>query len=142
MESAGRSSWCSMLVEARDTISSSSSPTSSRRRRRIAARDYPFGELITRGWLRASHRPLDLQHCTEMVPYHSHCDPQPLTPNEIYKFRDQLEPMAYLIKQRHVSGLEIVNGDSPGQRALWPHYYRPDKVGSDQHPHAAAHPSK
>jgi hypothetical protein len=102
----------------------------------------PFGELITRGWLRASHRALDLQHCTEMVPYHSHCDPQPLTPNEIYKFEISLEPMAYLIKQRHRLRLEIVNGDSPVSEALWPHYYRPDKVGSDSIHHAAAHPSE
>jgi predicted acyl esterase len=102
----------------------------------------PFAELITRGWLRASHRALDLQHSTEMVPYHSHCDPQPLTPNEIYKFEISLEPMAYLIKQGHRLRLEIVNGDSPVSEALWPHYYRPDKVGSDSIHHAAAHPSE
>ena len=102
----------------------------------------PFAELITRGWLRASHRALDLQHSTEMVPYLSHCDPQPLTPNEIYKFEISLEPMAYLIKQGHRLRLEIVNGDSPVSEALWPHYYRPDKVGSDSIHHAAAHPSE
>ena len=91
----------------------------------------PFAELITRGWLRASHRALDPARSTEMVPYHSHSDPQPLTPNEVYKFEISLEPMAYLIKQGHRLRLEIVNGDSPATEILWSHYYRPDKIGSD-----------
>jgi len=102
----------------------------------------PFAELITRGWLRASHRALDPEHSTEMVPYHGHSDPQPLTPNEIYKFEISLEPTAYLIKQGHRLRVEIVNGDSPVSEALWPHYYRPDKIGSDTIHHDAAHPSE
>src|SRR3974390_1647074 len=36
----------------------------------------PFAELITRGWLRASHRTLDPSRSTDMVPYHTHSDPQ------------------------------------------------------------------
>jgi hypothetical protein len=102
----------------------------------------PFAELITRGWLRASHRALDPARSTEMVPYHSHSDPQPLTPNEVYKFEISLEPMAYLIKQGHRLRLEIVNGDSPATEVLWSHYYRPDKIGSDTIHHDAAHPSE
>jgi putative CocE/NonD family hydrolase len=102
----------------------------------------PFAELITRGWLRASHRALDPKNSTEMVPYHGHSDPQSLTPNEIYKFEISLEPMAYLIKQGHRLRVEIVNGDSPVSEQLWPHYYRPDKVGSDTIHHDAAHPSE
>ena len=47
-----------------------------------------------------------------MVPYHTHVDPQPLTPGEIYKFEISLEPKAH-IKQGHSLRLEIVNGDSP-----------------------------
>ena len=102
----------------------------------------PFAELITRGWLRASHRALDPERSTEMVPYHTHSDPQPLTPNEIYKFEISLEPMAYLIQKGHRLRLEIVNGDSPISEQLWPHYYRPDKIGSDTIHHDAAHPSE
>ncbi len=102
----------------------------------------PFAELITRGWLRASHRALDPKHSTELVPYHTHTDPQPLTPNEIYKFEISLEPMAYLIQKGHRLRLEIVNGDSPVSEQLWPHYYRPDKIGGDTIHHDAAHPSE
>jgi uncharacterized protein len=102
----------------------------------------PLAELITRGWLRASHRALDPARSTEMVPYHTHTDPQPLTPNEIYKFEISLEPMAYLIKAGHRLRLEIVNGDSPVTEVLWSHYYRPDKIGSDTIYHDAVHPSE
>jgi len=102
----------------------------------------PFAELITRGWLRASHRALDPTRSTDMVPYQSHSDPQPLTPNEIYKFEISLEPMAYLIKQGHRLRIEIVNGDSPATEILWSHYYRPDKIGSDTIHHDTAHPSE
>jgi putative CocE/NonD family hydrolase len=102
----------------------------------------PFAELITRGWLRASHRALDAARSTEMVPYHTHGNPQPLTPGQITKFEISLEPMAYLIKAGHRLRLEIVNGDSPVSEQLWGHYYRPDKIGSDTICHDAAHASE
>ena len=102
----------------------------------------PFAELITRGWLRASHRSLDPKYTTDMVPYHRHDKVEPLMPNEIYKFEISLEPMSYLIQKGHRLRLEIVNGDSPVSEQLWPHYYRPDKVGSDTIYHDAVHPSE
>jgi predicted acyl esterase len=50
--------------------------------------------------------------------------------------------MAYLIQKGHRLRLEIVNGDSPVSEQLWPHYYRPDKIGSDTIHHDATHPSE
>lgn len=101
----------------------------------------PFSEVVTRGWLRASHRALDPDRSTEMVPYHTHADPQPLEPGRVYRFDISIEPMAYLFRQAHRLRLEIVNGDSPVSEALWPHYYRPDKLGSDTIHHDAQHAS-
>ena len=101
----------------------------------------PFAEVITRGWLRASHRALDPERATDAVPYHTHADPQPLAPGEIYKFEISLEPMAYLVRAGHRLRLEIVNGDSPVSEQLWVHYYRPDKIGADTIHHDPAHPS-
>src|SRR4051794_33439395 len=102
----------------------------------------PGSELVTRGWLRASHRALDPQRSTEMVPYHTHTDPQPLKPGEVYEFEISLEPQAYLFKAGHRIRLEIVNGDSPATEVLWTHYYRPDKVGADTIYHSAERPSR
>lgn len=101
-----------------------------------------FAELVTRGWLRASHRELDPARSTDMVPYHTHANPQPLDANRIYRFDISLEPMAYLFKQGHCIRLEIVNGDSPATEMLWPHYYRPDRIGTDTIHHDSAHPSQ
>jgi predicted acyl esterase len=52
-----------------------------------------------------------------------------------------LEPQAYLFKAGHRIRLEVVNGDSPMTEALWPHYYRPDHIGTDTVHHGPAHPS-
>jgi uncharacterized protein len=97
---------------------------------------------VALGWLRASHRELDPARSTDLVPYHTHANPQPLEVNRIYRFDISLEPMAYLYKQGHRIRLEIVNGDSPMTEMLWPHYYRPDRMGADTIHHDSAHPSQ
>jgi hypothetical protein len=91
----------------------------------------PFSEVVSRGWLKASHRELDTKHSTVMVPRQSHQNPQLLNPGEVYPFEISIEPAAYAFKAGHRIRLEIVNGDSPMTEALWPHYYRPDKMGVD-----------
>ena len=102
----------------------------------------PAFEIVTRGWLRASHRQLDPERSTEMVPYHAHSSGEPLTPGEVYRFDISLEPMAYLFKRGNRIRLEICNGDSAVTEALWPHYYRPDKLGSDTIHHGGAYVSE
>jgi predicted acyl esterase len=49
--------------------------------------------------------------------------------------------MAYLFRMGHRIRLEVVNGDSPVTEALWPHFYRPDRIGTDTIHHGADHPS-
>ncbi len=101
----------------------------------------PFAEVVSRGWLRASHRAIDPARSTEMEPYHPHDREEPINPGQIYKFEISIEPMAYLFKQGHRIRLEIVNGDSPVSEQLWPHFYRPDKTGRDTIHHSVEHPS-
>ena len=91
----------------------------------------PGFEVISRGWLKASHRALDLQRGAPDLPYHSHDRVEPLEPGAIYSFEISLEPQAYRLRAESRLRLEIVNGDSPVTEALWPHYYRPDKIGTD-----------
>ena len=102
----------------------------------------PLAELVTRGWLRASHREIDAALTSDMVPRYTHRNPQPLAPGAVYKLEISLEPMAYLFKQGHRIRLEIANGDSPVTEALWPHYYRPDKIGTDTIHHDRDHVSE
>jgi len=106
------------------------------------ARDVnPPAEVVSRGWLRASHRALDPERSTEMEPYHSHARAEPLEPGRVYRFDISIEPMAYRFAAGHRIRLEIVNGDSPVSEALWTHYYRPDKIGTDTIYHDAVHAS-
>jgi putative CocE/NonD family hydrolase len=96
---------------------------------------------ITKGWLRASHRAVDPDKSTEMEPYHTHTDPQPIEPGKVYKFEISIEPMAHRFRQGSRVRLEIVNGDSVVTDVLWTHYYVPNKIGTDTIYHAAEHPS-
>src|SRR5712691_9873535 len=59
----------------------------------------PGGEVVTRGWLRASHRALDPARSTEFEPYHTHAAPEPIVPGEVYRFDISLEPMAFRFRQ-------------------------------------------
>ena len=101
----------------------------------------PGFQLVTKGWLRASHRALDEKHSTEMEPYHLHARPEPLKPGEVYRFDISIEPNAFRFKQGNRIRLEIVNGDSPITDVLWTHYYQPNKIGQDTLYHSAKYPS-
>jgi putative CocE/NonD family hydrolase len=96
---------------------------------------------ITKGWLRASHRALDPTRSTEMEPYHTHADPEPIDPGKIYRFDIGIEPMAHRFRKGNRIRLEIVNGDSAVTDALWTHYYVPSKIGIDTIHHSPEHAS-
>ena len=102
----------------------------------------PSSEVVSRGWLKASHRALDPGRSTPEVPCHPHDQEEPLTPGVVYQFEISVEPQAYLFRAGHRIRLEIVNGDSPVTEVLWPHYYRPGKIGTDTIHHGPAHLSK
>jgi predicted acyl esterase len=95
---------------------------------------------VSKGWLRASHRQLDEQLSTERRPYHTHTDPEPLTPGHIYRFDIELMPMAHVFKAGHRVRLEIANGDSAVTEGLFSHYYTP-KAGTDTIHHDFQFPS-
>ena len=101
----------------------------------------PAYQIVTKGWLRASHRALDESHSSEMEPYHLHGQPEALKPGEVYRFDISLEPNAYQFKKGNRIRLEIVNGDSPITDVLWTHYYQPNKIGQDTLHHSARYPS-
>jgi len=96
---------------------------------------------ITKGWLRASHRALDPDKSTEMEPYHTHTNPEPIVPGTAYPLELSLEPMAHRFQKGSRIRLEIVNGDSVVTDVLWTHYYLPHKIGNDTIHRSAAFPS-
>ena len=102
----------------------------------------PASQVVTKGWLRASHRALDEKRSTEMEPYHTHAEPQPLKPGEVYRFDISVEPNAFRFRKGSRIRLELANGDSPVTDVLWTHYYQPNKIGQDTLWHSAKYPSQ
>jgi putative CocE/NonD family hydrolase len=101
----------------------------------------PAFQVVTKGWLRASHRALDEKRSTEMEPRHAHTRAEPIKPNEVYRFDISIEPNAFRFRKGNRIRLEIANGDSPITDVLWTHYYQPDKIGQDTIWHSAKYPS-
>lgn len=101
----------------------------------------PRSRVVTKGWLRASHRQIDMAASSENAPWYSHDALQPLEPGKIYKFEIAIMPTAYLFKKGNRIRLEIANGDSPVTEGIFPHFYTPDKIGRDTYVHNAQYPS-
>lgn len=100
----------------------------------------PAGHVITRGWLKASHRQLDHDRSTDARPFHTHRDPQPLDPGTIYRFDIEVLPVAHVFRPGHRIRLELANGDSPLADGLFHHSYGL-KAGQDTIHHDGASPS-
>ena len=66
---------------------------------------------IAQGWLRASHRKLDLKLSTEYRPYHAHDAPQPLAPGEAVPLEVELWPTSIVVPAGHRIALTVRGRD-------------------------------
>ena len=100
----------------------------------------PSGHVLTRGWLKAAHRELDPEHTTDVRPFQTHRDPQPLEPGEVYRFDIEVFPIGHVFQTGHRIRLELSNGDSPMSEGIFNHFYGL-KAGVDTIHHDGASPS-
>jgi uncharacterized protein len=63
--------------------------------------------LLTRGWLRGSHRRTDGAKSEPWQPYHSHTQREPLNPGEIYEFNIEIMPYGIEFTPGHRIGVRI-----------------------------------
>ncbi len=63
--------------------------------------------LLTRGYLKGSHREIDVERSKPWQPFHTHTNPQLLTPGEIYDFSIEVMPTGHLFKAGHRICLKI-----------------------------------
>ncbi|MFT4470143.1 CocE/NonD family hydrolase [Arthrobacter sulfonylureivorans] len=68
-------------------------------------------QLITTGYLKASHRELDEQRTTEGNPYHPHTRSVPVEPGKIEEYVVRLYPFANTFKPGHKLVVELSNGE-------------------------------
>ena len=71
--------------------------------------------VLTRGWLRASHREVDPQRSKPWRPFHPHTRAVPLEPGRRYDFAIEIRPLANLFKRGSRLKLEIWPWDFPNE---------------------------
>ena len=101
----------------------------------------PRYSIVTKGWLRASHRALDPKWSLPHAPWYSDAALQPLRPGHIYRLDIAVMPTAHQFKKGDRIRLELANGDSAATDAPFTHRYGPRKLGTDTIYHDAQHPS-
>lgn len=69
---------------------------------------YGFGrDMVTRGWLKASHRALDEARSTDWLPVHTHRDPKPLQAGEIVAVDIALLPSATFFEKGETLRVDV-----------------------------------
>ena len=99
----------------------------------------PAGRLLTRGWLKASHREKDEALSKPSRPYYTHANPQPIEPGKIYKYEVEIWPTSCRFLKGHRIRIDLANGDSAAFD-FGGHYYGL-KVGNDTIYHDKEHQS-
>jgi predicted acyl esterase len=75
-------------------------------------------ETVTRGWLRASHRALDIERTLPHQPYHPHTHNDWLTPNVPVAVDVEIWPTGMVFKAGHRIGLTVHCGQHEGIRDI------------------------
>ena len=91
----------------------------------------PQSRVVTKGWLRASHRAIDRARSLKNAPWYTHTKPSALKPGKVYRFEIAVMPTAYRFKRGNRIRLEIANTDSQFTELVFHHAYAPEMVGAD-----------
>ncbi len=71
-------------------------------------------KVVSKGWLRASHRAIDEQKSKPYQPYHPHTSSDPVEPGRICEYRMEIRETSYVFRKGHRIQLRI-----KGQDATW-----------------------
>ena len=74
--------------------------------------------VLTRGWMRGTHREVDVTRSKPWAPFHPHTRSEPLTPNKIYEFNIPIVPTANLFKAGTRIKLKITSADEAPKHAF------------------------
>jgi len=97
--------------------------------------------IISKGWLKASHRELDETKSTPERPYHKHVRRLPIKPGEICQYAIDIRDTSYVVRQGHRLQLLIKGQDSPWEDfAIWYHVNNGTETEHTVH-HDTAHAS-
>lgn len=102
----------------------------------------PRSRIISKGWLRASHRALDPEKGSELAPFHTHGQQERIEPGQAYELEIAIMPTAYRVAAGQRLRLEIANGDSPITDQIFTHEYQLFKIGTDTVHHGGSTASR
>jgi predicted acyl esterase len=74
--------------------------------------------VLTRGWLRGTHREIDPKRSKPWEPFHPHTKLEPLIPNKIYEFNIPIVPTGNLFKAGSIIKLKISCTDDQPKNPL------------------------
>ena len=77
--------------------------------------------IVTKGWLRASHRQLDPKRSKPYQPYHPHTESVPVTPGAATEYAIEIREAANVFKAGHRLVLDIRGQDTPAEDMLFFH---------------------
>ena len=77
--------------------------------------------LVTKGWLRASHRALDERRSKPSQPFHPHTESVLVEPGKIYEYAIEIRETSNLFKMGHKIELVIKGQDAPSEDPIWFH---------------------
>jgi hypothetical protein len=69
--------------------------------------------VLSRGWLKASHREVDKERAKPWQPYHPHTRAMPVVPGEVNEYAIEIRPISNLFRKGHQIKLEIWSCDFP-----------------------------
>ena len=103
----------------------------------------PNSRVVTKGWLRASHRQVDPSKSTEYALWYTHTKPTALEPGQVTKIEIAVMPTAYRFKKGNRIRVDLANGDSAlTEYGFFQHEYTPNKLGTDTIMHNSQYPSQ
>ena len=77
--------------------------------------------LISKGWLRASHRAIDAKRSKPYQPFHPHTEATPVEPGKIYEYAIDIRETSNVFKASHRIELLIRGQDSVLDDPIWFH---------------------
>lgn len=81
--------------------------------------------VVTKGWLRASHRKLDPDKSTPHKPYHPHEMSEPVPVGEIVEYAIDIRDTSLVLLKGHQLVLEVRGQDTPAEDPVWYHLCNP-----------------
>jgi len=89
--------------------------------------------VVTKGWLRASHRKLDAARSKPYKPYHPHIESEPVPVNDVVEYAIEIKETSMVFLKGHRLLLEVRGQDTQTEDPIWYHLCSPVETRHSVH---------